>query len=320
MPRKKTRDEFINQANIKHNNIYNYDKVIYKGSSKKVIITCLIHGDFEQIVNNHLAKSGCPECGLIIFQNKKNKNREQFVKEANIKHNNIYNYDKVIYKGSSKKVIITCLIHKDFEQRVANHLRGQRCPKCAQKIINKKQTKNIEQFIKEATKKHNNFYNYDKVIYIGSTKKVIITCPIHKDFKQNSNSHLNGSCCPKCVKNKFSKTQIEWLKLKIIIDNTYIQHSMNDKEYKINSYKVDGYSKDLNKVYEFHGDYWHGNPKRFNRNDINKTCKKSYGELYDNTLIRINDIKELGYKVEEMWELDWNNYKKLMKSIRKYNK
>ena len=79
--------------------------------------------------------------------------------------------------------------------------------------------------------------------------------------------------------------------------------------------KVDGYSSQINKVYEFNGDYWHGNPKKYNSNDINITCKKSYGELFDNTLKRINDIKELGYIVEEMWEYDWKLHKKLMKTI-----
>ena len=69
-----------------------------------------------------------------------------------------------------------------------------------------------------------------------------------------------------------------------IIDNTFINHYGNDGEIKIkydynnSKYtKVDGYSKKLNKIYEFHGDFWHGNPKKYDKGDINcfsKKCKK----------------------------------------------
>ena len=50
-------------------------------------------------------------------------------------------------------------------------------------------------------------------------------------------------------------------------DNIYIQHAINDKEYLIEGtrYHADGFCKDTNTIYEFHGDYWHGNPKLTNQ-------------------------------------------------------
>jgi hypothetical protein len=45
----------------------------------------------------------------------------------------------------------------------------------------KKLTK--EEFIQRALLIHNNKYLYDKVNYINTQTKVIITCPIHGDFE-----------------------------------------------------------------------------------------------------------------------------------------
>ena len=46
MPKKLTKEEFINRANSIHNNKYDYSKVEYKGSTIKVCIICPIHGEF----------------------------------------------------------------------------------------------------------------------------------------------------------------------------------------------------------------------------------------------------------------------------------
>ena len=41
-------------------------------------------------------------------------------------------------------------------------------------------------------------------------------------------------------------------------------------------YKVDGYCYETNTVYEFHGDYWHGNPIVFDSDDTNKCVGKTF--------------------------------------------
>lgn len=58
-----TVQEFIKKAHKTHNHKYSYKKVIYNGSKEKVIITCPIHGDFEQRADKHVAGSNCPQCG-----------------------------------------------------------------------------------------------------------------------------------------------------------------------------------------------------------------------------------------------------------------
>lgn len=55
--------EFIRRAKEIHGDKYDYSKTNFIGKKYKVIITCPIHGDFEQLPLNHLKGYGCPECG-----------------------------------------------------------------------------------------------------------------------------------------------------------------------------------------------------------------------------------------------------------------
>lgn len=57
-----TLENFINKANQVHNNYYDYSKVNYVNSFTKILITCPIHGDFEQTPGSHLSGRGCPKC------------------------------------------------------------------------------------------------------------------------------------------------------------------------------------------------------------------------------------------------------------------
>ncbi len=118
----------------------------------------------------------------------------------------------------------------------------------------------------------------------------------------------------------FSLISIEWLEYRMIVDNTYIVHKLNnDCEFKIpdTRYLVDGYSKDSNTCYEFLGDYWHGNFKKYNSNIYNRHNKKTMNELNIATNDRINRIKELGYNIIYIWESDWIKAKKSVIIIQK---
>ena len=84
-------------------------------------------------------------------------------------------------------------------------------------------------------------------------------------------------------------------------ENIFIQHAMNIGEKIIiinnNKYKVDGYCEKNNTIYEFDGDLFHGNPSKFNKDDINPITKNTYGELYEKTKIKENEIKKAGYNL-----------------------
>ena len=41
-------------------------------------------------------------------------------------------------------------------------------------------------------------YNYDKVLYVNRNEKIIMTCPLHGDFKITPKLHYRGVGCKKC--------------------------------------------------------------------------------------------------------------------------
>lgn len=59
----KTTEDFVIQANKIHNNKYEYIQTLYTKSNEKIIITCKLHGNFDQMPTSHLSGIGCPTCG-----------------------------------------------------------------------------------------------------------------------------------------------------------------------------------------------------------------------------------------------------------------
>lgn len=57
-----TNEEFIDRSIIIHGDKYDYSKTKYYKGHSLVIITCKIHGDFEQDPYNHLDGHGCHAC------------------------------------------------------------------------------------------------------------------------------------------------------------------------------------------------------------------------------------------------------------------
>ena len=61
---RKTKDQFILDANSVHSNKYNYCNVNYINNKTKVCIICPKHGVFEQVASNHYNGQSCPKCIL----------------------------------------------------------------------------------------------------------------------------------------------------------------------------------------------------------------------------------------------------------------
>src|ERR1700722_19235416 len=94
--RKKTKEEFINDAKQIFGDLYIYDEVDYINGKIKVKIKCQIDGVFYQIPYSHLSGNGCPKCAIRQRANNCRKNLDNFIKEANIVHNFIYTYEEVL--------------------------------------------------------------------------------------------------------------------------------------------------------------------------------------------------------------------------------
>jgi len=189
---------FIEKSQIAHGSRYDYSKTKYVNKKSKVIITCKIHGDFEQVAYCHYYfKQGCPKC-------KKNKKltTKEFIEKSQIIHNYRYDYPKTKYVNSYTKVEVFCKIHGDFQVRPADHIHK----KCGCSLCNLGYKKNNkitnEEFINKSQIIHDYRYDYSKTKYTNSRSKVIITCLSHGDFEQKAESHTRGRGCPNCKKSK----------------------------------------------------------------------------------------------------------------------
>jgi len=90
-----------------------------------------------------------------------------------------------------------------------------------------------EEFIKKAQKIHGNRYDYSKVNYINAFEKITITCKDHGDFKLSPNNHTRNSKsgnCPKCIRLKNTKSNLDYIKeAKSIHGNKYDYSQTNYK-------------------------------------------------------------------------------------------
>ena len=128
--KRKTREQFIEDANKIHNNEYDYSKVIYVNNKTEVCIVCPQHGEFFQRPDRHLFGQGCPVCRYIKSAKSNSKKVENFIEDARKVHGDKYDYSSVKYKNNKTKVSIVCPIHGKFWQTPSHHLRGEGCPIC----------------------------------------------------------------------------------------------------------------------------------------------------------------------------------------------
>lgn len=144
-------DKFVLESKKIHDNKYDYHKVNYVNAHTKVEILCLKHGSFFQSPNQHLMGNGCPKCATNT------KTTEEFIREANIVHEGLYEYIGVSYIDLVTKIPIKCKVHGTFYQIPNAHLKGQGCPKC-------KKSKG-EVAISKFLEQHNIIYESPKTFY-----------------------------------------------------------------------------------------------------------------------------------------------------------
>lgn len=313
-------EKFIKKSIQIWENKYDYSKTKYINSNTKVIVICNEHGDFEQLPQNHY-KYGCGSCGHkknVRNNELKEKCKNNFEIKSNNIHNNVYSYTKSDYINACTKVIVTCKEHGEFYVTPNNHLRGKGCSECGKELTRISKIKPYKDYYDEFLKLYDNKYDYSLVNWKGSSYPISILCKQHGLFRIVPYLHKLGKECPKCS-NRHSKISIEWLSYMEITYSVKISHAENRGEYLIpnSRYKADGYSKTINTIFEFHGDFWHGNPKIYNKTKINTRIGVTFGELYDNTIQKANYIKDNGYNLIEVWENDWKKFIKSIKILQK---
>lgn len=196
--RRKTTDEFINDATKIHGDKYDYSLVVYVNSKKKVVIKCPKHGVFHQSPNGHLRNSGCNVCGYDNVSLKSFKTTDEFINDATKVHGAKYDYSQSEYNGASENIKINCETHGVFCQNSSSHIKGRGCPKCARLKQGLSQRSCTDNFVYKSKLIHGSLYDYDSVNYLNNITKVVITCGIHGAFNQTPADHLAGCGCPVC--------------------------------------------------------------------------------------------------------------------------
>lgn len=195
---------------------------------------------------------------------------DQFIIKARQSHGDTYDYSNVDYVSTSRKILIICKIHGEFSQRPNNHLNGQGCPKCGiTKLNHINMAHRIDQqkFEENANNKHNHKYIYKQYTNLSHNTKISITCPIHGEFIQLVNSHLNGRGCPKCSKNILKTTS------QFIIDS----QSIHGMKYNYSKTKYINAATKIQIICPEHGEFW----QKANNHLTGRGCPFCYKQVID---------------------------------------
>lgn len=296
MEKKYTTDSFIEAAKLIHGNKYDYSLLNYKNCKEKINIVCnQCSSNFFQIPRNHLSGSGCLKCTRKLSR----LSTQEFINRASIIHGNKYDYSQSVYVTQKIKIEIFCKnCLKTFNQNPSDHLKGRGCRNCGILPRTIKSTKSLQNFISESNQIHKNLYDYSKSIYINNKIKIEIICKIHGSFWQQPVNHvIYAHGCKLCNTYKSSsKIENEWLdSLSVPIEDRQKTLLINNKHYY-----VDAFVEKTNTIYEFFGDFWHGNinNKRFLKNNIHPIRKETYEKIYNKTLERVMVFETYGFNVK----------------------
>jgi hypothetical protein len=172
----------------------------------------------------------------------------------------------------------------------------------------------FDDFVKKSKQCHGNKYIYYEEHFKDAMSKTTIGCPKHGDFVMSPNSHYFGQGCKRCSW-IVSKMETRWL------DSLGIpQENRNRRLPGLGRGDVDGYTIDENGAitcFTFNGSFWHGDLRIYNKNDINKVTKCTFGDLYEKTLRKEALILAQGYQLVVMWEKDFLEIEKKEKLRKK---
>lgn len=300
-------DSVLRRFREVHGYKYDYSKMMYKGGHTKVEIICPTHGSFWQTPNSHSRGRGCPRCG---YENRLSTRKDQDTVVENFRsvHGDKYDYSRVRYKDVKTPVEIICPLHGAWEVTPNNHLRGRGCPLCANIESGKRKLMSKEAFVEKSVSIHGDKYDYSKTdLSEGVSAKSLITCPIHGDFEQNLQGHLQGYGCPRCTHNGKSKAEgvleeliKSWLPdLKVErnvrgIIPEFTTKKRGEGRKTIKNGELDLYVPEKKLAIEYNGMFWHSRDRVGWDYHVNK--RKA--------------CDQVGIRMITIWEADWQDERK----------
>jgi hypothetical protein len=248
--------EFILACEAVHASVYDYSKTVFAGAKEKITVGCKLHGDFEQRAHSHMSGMGCRKCAASAKTVGLHYSTKEFVSKLRDVHGSRYSYKNVVFQGVQKSITVGCRLHGAFEQRASSHLSGQGCPMCANESRKTKNTLELETFLKKARKAHGDLYDYSKVVYVHSNKKVKIVCKKHGVFEQTPANHINQrNGCHFCgVEKSKQPSGLEKAVAKWVAKHTPVERN---NRTQLSPKEIDVWCPEKLVGIEVHGSYWH---------------------------------------------------------------
>ena len=268
--------EFIEKSKLIWGEKYDYSKVNYINALSKVII--ILDGiEYLQVPCSHLSRKA-PE------NKDTKKTTEEFAKEANIVHNNKYDYSITNYITSNDHIefMYNGVV---YSQIAIEHLRGHQPDN---KIT-------PDKYIKMCADKFNSKFEYPylNTELININSKITILCKIHGISTQTAYIHYNSKCgCKHCVDNS-SKGELKIMSVLGQLNISYIPQYKFDECKKILKLPFDFYLPAYNMCIEYDG-YQHfneiqhfGGEKALKELKINDSIKNDFCLKNNIKLLRI---------------------------------
>lgn len=143
-------------------------------------------------------------------------------------------------------------------------------------------------FIEKSKLIHGDKYDYSVSVYTTIKNKIQIICPIHGEFSQTAEKHLNGRGCIKCGEKKCKQTVLTKYGVNNVFSTEWCKEKI--KNTLLNKYGVDSPIKNLDI-----------------KNKIKNTCFKQYGvenpfqskDIIQNKILPRRNIKEIVKKIKQ---------------------
>ena len=202
---------------------------------------------------------------------------------------------------SNKKLWWVCDKGHEWETSPSKRSNGNGCPYCSNRIVGSDNNLAVVRpDIAQEWHPHRNGNLRPQNILPCSNRKVWWMCDKGHTWEALISNRTNpliggGTSCPCCSK-RISKPGVFWL------DNL----GVTTREFLVKTGKrrffVDGLDPQTRTVYEFLGDYWHGNPQLYKSKDMNPSVHKTFGELFRQTMEKFRLLSEAGYTIVYRWE------------------
>jgi len=201
----RTLDDFIKLCVDKFGDIYDFSRAVYNGRKNMITIGCPIHGFREYKADLFIeSKGGCGLCGYESLRI----GTVQFKKDVIEKFGDIFDLSRVDYIGRDNKVIVGCSKHgwQDITpQMLMKNKYG--CGVCGHDA----KTYTTLEWETIARSIHGDKYDYpDGDYYINSNTKILIYCPVHDYyFDQSPDKHIGKQQqgCHKCAGKKLTNEE-----------------------------------------------------------------------------------------------------------------